>query len=540
MFNQLSFLRKLCVKMAPNGRETPLWANRRVLLITGLMALANTQYGFDAAVIASFQAMRGFLEIFGYPLAPPRSGYEIDTKTQQLITSLLNVGTIVGVLFTGPFSRVLGRRPGIWAGAILGFAGCAAQLGARTVAGICVGRALVGASNAFFITFANAYLAESVPAHLRSICSGLFGVTTSVGGLLGTIVPYVTKDVPGRLCYQIGLACLFVFPLCLAVGVMFVPESPRWLLVQGHTAEAERALATLRDGSLTPAQFREELAEMAHGIDEEKALASSSSLFASLADMFRGTDRRRTLLCIGTVTSRAASGVWVFISYGTYYYKQAGIHDPFAMSLYSLTAAIVGAVAAVLCSHHLFGRRTMILFATAAAVLTMIAAAVGGTVAAPGNQAAAKSFVAFSVMYNVFYGSFAGAVTWPISAEVVSSRLRVVTLSVATAIDYFFAWLTAFCSPYFINPAALNWGVKYCWLWAGSNALAFLFFFFLLPEMKGRSLEEIDEMFAKRVRVKYFATYECDCSRPAAVDTTEPATSAGELKPYVSYASREV
>jgi hypothetical protein len=84
---------------------------------------------------------------------------------------------------------------------------------------------------------------------------------------------------------------------------------------------------------------------------------------------------------------------------------------------------------------------------------------------------------------------------------------------VATAIDLIFTWLTAFCSPSFINPEALNWGVKYCWLWAGSNALAFVFFYFLLPEMKGRSLEEIDEIFAKRVRVKSFKTYERDCSR---------------------------
>ncbi|CAK7203834.1 hypothetical protein SEUCBS139899_006583 [Sporothrix eucalyptigena] len=500
-------------------RNTPLLANQRILWITALMALANVQYGFDAAVIASFQAMEGFLEIFGYPLPAPKKGYEIATTTQQLITSFLNVGTIVGVLFTGPFSRYFGRRPGIWAGSLLGFAGFGVQLGARSVAGLCVGRALVGASNAFFITFANSYLAESAPAHLRSVCSGVLGVTTSVGGLLGTVVPYVTKGVPGRLCYQIGLACLFVFPTAMSVGALFIPESPRWLLVRGHPEKAERSLALLRGHSSTHTQFREELTEMVHGINEEKALASSSP---ALVDMFRGTDLRRSLLCIGTVTSRAASGIWVFISYGTYFYKQAGIHDPFAMSMYNLSAAIVGAVAAVLCSHFLFGRRTMILFATAAAVLSMMAAAIGGT-AAPGSDAAAKNFVAFSVIYNVLYGSFAGSVTWPISAEVVSSRLRVLTLSVATAVDYVLAWLTAFCSPYFINPAALNWGVKYCWLWAGSNALAFLFFWFLLPEMKGRSLEEIDEMFEKRVRTKYFSTYECDCTRVATQDEAKPA-----------------
>lgn len=75
--------------------------------------------------------------------------------------------------------------------------------------------------------------------------------------------------------------------------------------------------------------------------------------------------------------------------------------------------------------------------------------------------------------------------------------------------------LIAFCSPYFINPKSLGWGMKYCWIWAGANVVTLIFFYFLLPEMKGRSLEEIDELFEKRISVKEFSTYECDCTRQA-------------------------
>jgi len=57
--------------------------------------------------------------------------------------------------------------------------------------------------------------------------------------------------------------------------------------------------------------------------------------------------------------------------------------------------------------------------------------------------------------------------------------------------------------------------MKYCWLWAGSNVVTLIFFYFLLPELSGRSLEEIDELFEKRIGVKEFATYECECSRQA-------------------------
>lgn len=67
------------------SRNTAILANKRILWNTALMTLAKVQYGFDAAVIESFQAMEGFLKIFGYALPPPRHGYEIVTTTQHLI-----------------------------------------------------------------------------------------------------------------------------------------------------------------------------------------------------------------------------------------------------------------------------------------------------------------------------------------------------------------------------------------------------------------------------------------------------------------------
>jgi hypothetical protein len=72
------------------------------------------------------------------------------------------------------------------------------------------------------------------------------------------------------------------------------------------------------------------------------------------------------------------------------------------------------------------------------AIICMFAAALGGTIA-PGSAEAAKNFMAWNVIYSVVYGGFAATIAWPVSAEVVSSKLRVLTLSIATGIDYVFA-----------------------------------------------------------------------------------------------------
>lgn len=71
------------------------------------------------------------------------------------------------------------------------------------------------------------------------------------------------------------------------------------------------------------------------------------------------------------------------------------------------------------------------------------------------------------------------------------------------------AWLATFTAPYFINPAALGWGPKYGYIWVPSALIAAVFVFWFLPETKGRSLEEIDEMFEAHVPSRKFRTYVC-------------------------------
>ncbi|KAI1399230.1 general substrate transporter [Hypoxylon fuscum] len=484
--------------------------NWKCALICLGMAFATTQYGFDVAAVGTFQTMPGFLMTFGYEDPALKGGWGISTTHQQLIASFLNVGTIIGVLFITPFGRYFGRRHGIWMGTIIAFAGCATQIVATSVTTLCVGRALMGASNAFFITFSNAYIVECAPAKLRAVCSAAFAITINIGTILGAVVDERTSHIMNKLSYQIPLACLFIFPTLLSIFIFFIPESPRWLVLHERREEAERSLAFLRGNSLEPEFLQEELVEIIRGVEEEKSRASAYGV----VDIFRGANLRRTLLCVAVVLSRASSGVWVFLSYGTYFYQQAGVDDVFRIGIYSMTVQLVGVGAGLYCAYKVWGRRTMLLVGTGAAAISMVGPALGATIA-PDTPEAAKTFLAFNFFYIIMYSGFAGSMTWPVSAEVVSSRLRVVTLSFATAVDYFFAWLTSFCSPYFINPTALNWGAKYCWIWAASNAVTFVFFWLFLPDMKGRSLEEIDELFEKRVPTRDFPRFECQSSSQA-------------------------
>lgn len=292
-------------------RNNHVAQNWKCILICFCMSLANCQYGFDTATISGFQAMVGFLEVFGYPDPARPSGWNISTRSQQLIASTLNVGTIAGVAVTGIFGRYYGRRPAIWLATLISFAGAGVQVGATSLPALCVGRVLIGMSNAFFFTFSNVYCVESTPAHLRAVVTSFFGVWVNIGSILGAVADQQSERHPDRLAYQIPLAALFAIPLILSILVFFIPESPRWLLVQGRQEEARRSLERLRGNSLKEEYFQEEFTEMVKGIEEEKALASS----AAFLDMFKGSDLRRTIVCIGVVLSHCSSGLWLFVAY---------------------------------------------------------------------------------------------------------------------------------------------------------------------------------------------------------------------------------
>lgn len=143
----------------------------------------------------------------------------------------------------------------------------------------------------------------------------VFQIWTSVGALIGTVIDNATHDMAGKNSYIIPLGTIYIVPFFLSIGLFFIPESPRWLMLMERQEQARKSMIWMRPN---PDAVPDELAEIQAAIDAEKQTKDS----ANFLDIWRDpVDRRRTLLAIAAVSTQAASGAMFMIAYGTYFFQ---------------------------------------------------------------------------------------------------------------------------------------------------------------------------------------------------------------------------
>ncbi|CAG8981420.1 hypothetical protein HYALB_00013880 [Hymenoscyphus albidus] len=477
-------------------------ANRRIFFANAIVILGAFQYGLDFGLIGGLQAMPGFLEVFGFRAPQTPLGWNLTTERQQLISSLMTLGAFVSSGGAGFLAIKLGRKQCLWVGCVLCWVSDVIMMTTGEIKTLYGGRFLNGLANGCFMTFSQLYIQEGSPARYRGLFLTALQFSVSLGTLIGTIVDWASAPIPSKTAYLIPLGIIYIIPLIMALGLFFIPESPRWLLLQGRREEGVNSLRRLRP---TGWDCEDEAAVIAAAIEKEFETSSGVGVW----DIFRTrVDRRRTVIAVCGLTSQAATGSMFIIAYKAYFFSMAKVKDPFAMSCVLSTIGLIALIINSLIVIR-YGRRRVLLMSglTTCGILQLIIAIMYHK--HPGAPVTGNVLVALSCLYLMSYNGMVSPYAWLVGGEIPSQRLRSYAFGLASAIGFFMAWLTQFTAPYFINPTALNWGPRYGFIWFPSSIIAAIWVFFFLPETKGRKLEELDEMFEARLPARKFRKYVC-------------------------------
>ncbi|KAI0508901.1 MFS monosaccharide transporter-like protein [Xylaria bambusicola] len=488
----------------------------KALLIITLVSLSSFQYGLDFGIIGGLQAMIGFLQIFGERAPSTPLGWNINAERQQLISSLMVLGAFISSSTAGFTAKYFGRKMSLWIACVGVFVSTALMQATTQIGGLYAGRLIIGLSNGLLMTHAQLYIQECSPGRYRGFGISIFTYWVAVGSLIGTVIDNFASKINSRNAYIIPLGIVHVIPLILTqvidTPLIQLPDSyeigkslkldANSVVHKGRMDEAERALRRLRPAGWS---VMDELEEMATTLAAEARLQSS----IGYRTLFQNPiDRRRTFLSVFGLTTQAASGAMFVISYGTYFFEMANVGNAFENSCILTGTGVAALLFNALVITKYGRRRVMMTSGFIVCGLSQLIMAIVYTIE-PGTEKTGKVIVGLSVIYIVAYNALISTYAWLSGGELASQRLRSHTFGLATAIGFFGAWLTTFTAPYFINPTQLNWGPKYGYIWTGSCAVAGAWVWLYLPEVKGRTLEQIDEMFEAGVPARKFRKYQC-------------------------------
>ena len=443
-----------------NSHKTPV--KGFVYYAVAIAALGGLLFGYDTGVISG-----AILFI--------TKQFSLSSTMEEIVVSAVLVGAVAGASVGGALTDRFGRRGLIIVAGVIFIAsslGTALSpsvpllIAARVVSGIAIGLASF---------LSPMYIAELVPARVRGalVAVNMLAITT------GIVAAYLTDYAltgNGGWRWMFGLGV--VPAVGLTIGMWFLPDSPRWLISKSRTDEARKALARLR----TPEEIGPEVADI------EQTTQKTSGNWKT--ELFRPSLRMPLIIGIGLALFQQLSGINTVIYYAPTIFKYAGFESARASIL-----AAVGLGVVMLCSHVVaiflidrVGRRPLLLVGIAGQIVGL--AALGAAFHFKQLSSSVGDIAVGSlVVYVACFAFGLGPVFWLLISEIYPLAVRGAAMSAATVANWAMNLVVAVT---FLTLFHVVGRSSTFWIYGAITVCAWIFIYKLVPETKGKTLEQIE------------------------------------------------
>ncbi|KAJ6896597.1 hypothetical protein NC651_022707 [Populus alba x Populus x berolinensis] len=466
----------------------------------------RNKFAFACAILASMTSV-----LLGYDIGV-MSGANIyiqdDLKISDLQVALLvgtlNLYSLVGSAAAGRTSDRIGRRYTIvMAGAIF-FLGSLLMGFATNYAFLMVGRFVAGVGVGYALMIAPVYTAEVSPASSRGCLTSFPEVFINAGILLGYVSNYAFSKLPTNLGWRFMLGIGAIPSVFLALVVLGMPESPRWLVMQGRLGEARKVLDKTSDSKEESQQRLSDIKEAA-GIPQDcnddivhvQKQSHGEGVWKELL-IYPTPSVRHILVCgIGIHFFQQASGIDAVVLYSPRIFEKAGITSSNDKLLATVAVGFTKTVFILVATFLLdrIGRRPLLLSSVGGMVLSLATLGFGLTMIDHSDEKlpwAVALSIAMVLAYVAFFSIGMGPITWVYSSEIFPLKLRAQGTSMGVAVNRVTSGVIS--TTFILLYKAITIGGSF-FLFAGVATVGWLFFYACLPETRGRTLEDMEVLF---------------------------------------------
>ncbi len=443
--------------------------SRFVYIAAAFAALGGLLFGYDTGVISG-------AELFF------KNDFTLSTFALEVIVSGVLAGAAAGALAGGRLSDLFGRRRLLIATAIIFAAGALVCAFAVTAGMLILGRIIVGIGIGLSSGTVPVYISEVSPAYARGWQVSLFQLAITVGILLAYVVDFAFAKIEGWR-WMFGLA---VVPAAIfALGMVFLPESPRWLAMKGQHVRARDVLARIRG----TAEVNAEMLEVETTLRETKE-------HGTFADLLAPSLRPALIVGIGLAIFQQVTGINTVIYYAPIILQTAGISSASGAILATAGIGVVNVVMTIVSMWLIdrIGRKPLLLVGIAGMVVTL------GVLSYAFHARAHTAGLAWIAVVGMmtYVASFAislGPIFWLLIAEIYPLKIRSSSEGLAATFNWganLVVALTFLTLVQSIGPSATFL------LYALFAAASWFFSYHYVPETKGRTLEEIERYWQQR------------------------------------------